>query len=183
MRIKPIRPADESRTICSLKASDRVQHIVIAAGALTFGAWVLLPSAWQNAIKSRAIPVASAMMAGAGFTAKWYNSKAKDGRLDVGDLFTMDDDGRADPGDFAKSVLMNRSEFEAFEAWRLAPSVKDAALQTARSKQFSNGGIVGVVARDNARFKAGAAEIQPEDLDAVITPPIEENNQGFSIKL
>lgn len=154
MKIEDVRPASHSKTVKALDLSDSIQNVVIVLGAVVFGTWVVLPLSTQLWIQEKIIPVVSAMMTGAGFAAKWYNGKAKDGRMRVGDLFTDAVDGNPNPGEFAKNVLMSAVEFKAFEAAQklasVAPTVKDTvgdlplSLRPAQPHHEQLDGIEGV---------------------------------------
>lgn len=120
MQVKPSRPAIESKTIQAADKSDRLQTYFVIGAALISVSWFCLgvySLELQKRVSGLAVPALLALSTGAKIGAKFYNKAVKDGRLDVGDVWTLAGEFGPNPDEVAAHVLLNSiEEFERFES-------------------------------------------------------------------
>ncbi|MDJ0702799.1 MAG: hypothetical protein QNJ46_05915 [Leptolyngbyaceae cyanobacterium MO_188.B28] len=184
MKVKDVKDSSNSNTLTALNRSDLIQHVVIGVGALMFAGWVVLPDGPKAWVKEQALPVASAAMAGAGFAAKWYNSKAKDGRIAVGDLFTTFEDKLPNPGDFAKVLTVTAPEYEKIQR---AMAGEDAGI----IERLDAIGKTQQTLSSQLEVNHAKQDVVQRNVDQIIkvvdpmaqTTQKDSSSEGFSIKL
>lgn len=110
MKTKPVRPAEQSKTIQAKRRSDRLQNIVLIAGAAIAVGWQFTPESVKTKFKDEAIPTIGTVLTFTGFLQRWLNKAMEDGRIDAGDLFTPSFLPGPDKGEFVENVLLGAGE-------------------------------------------------------------------------